>query len=313
MRERVVVQSACLLLLSVAFAAAEMHQSVAIAVVPFRGTDVDTSLLRAAEERAKEIIAHEGPFDLVPALDIEERLSGLRASSLERDQFQLLMKELGASMIVESSMAKRDGDRIDIQIRISARSSTWRPPTVLSATASNPNYAIPQTERLVRQFINRYFDESSMERFFQSALVPGLGQYREGYRSKAWLFFFGTTGLFLGSVLLPDGDPYVGSGTVEARPSAGGSPRWFIGDTPVSPEEAQIEIERRAEAEDSRDRAHRNKLLVIGAGIAVYAANLYDILKITRRYDRVPGGHLSFEITPLRPKRLVSIECSFNL
>lgn len=284
-----------------------------IAVLPFSSLDIDTRLSLRAEEQAKKIIANEETFELVPTIGIEEKLGVARADFLDNKELRLLMKELGAVIIVEGSLTKEEGDHINIRLRITPRSSAWRPPTVLSATAAAPEYVGPRTETLVRKFLHSYFDEQSMERFFQSALIPGLGQYREGYTSRAGLFFFGTVGLVLGSLLLPDGNPYVGNGTVEMKQFPGDFPRWYIDDTPVSPEDAEAEMQRRAEAEDSRTSAQRKKTFLFGAGVALYAFNLYDILKITRRYDRVQDRRFTFRLNPLDPQRAITLNYCFDL
>ena len=283
-----------------------------IAVLSFHCSGVDTNLMLRAEERTKEIIGEEGSLELISEIDINGEFLDDQTGFLRSQELRKLMKELAASMIVEGYLEGTNAQRTNIQLRICARSSSWRPPTVLSATEVAPEYAVPRTESLVREFLRTYSSEQSMERFFQSALVPGLGQYREGYRSKAGFFFFGTTGFLLGSLLLSDGDPYVGQGSVEMRQYPGDLTRWYIGNTPVSQEEAEAEIKRRAEATSSRETAQRRKRFFVGAGLAIYAINLYDILKITKRYDTARGDHFTFRLNPLSPKKLVRLDCTFN-
>ena len=313
MIQRIIITVILITIIVAVFHPSEASQSARIAILPFNGSDVDTGLSHAAEERAKKIILEEGSFEIVHMSDAASLLKTKRAPFLKREDLQELMKKYGAEMTVEGFLARIEEDEIDIQIQITARSSTWRPPTVLSATASAPEYVIPKVERLVRQFFNRYYDEQSMERFFQSALVPGFGQLREGYTSRGAFFFFGTVGLIAGSFLLSDGDPYDGQGTIEFKQGGDGSIRWFIGDTPVLPEVAEEELQRRADAEDSREKAERRKLFFLGAGIALYAVNLYDILKITKRYDKVEHNRFSFQLNPLSPERVIRIKCHFDI
>lgn len=288
-------------------------ESERIVVLPFRCSGIDESLTLRAEERTREIISEDESFQIIKINGSGEEFSESQSCFLESSELRTIMKNLGASIIVEGSLEQTENDKTNIEIRISARSSTWRPPTVLSATASAPEYTVPRTEALVRQFIDSYSEEQSMERFFQSALIPGLGQYREGHKSKAGFFFFGTTGCLFGSLLLPGGDSYTGHGTVEMRQYPGNVTRWYIGDTVVTPEEAAAEMKRRADAENSREKAQRRKRFLIGAGLALYAVNLYDILKITKRYDTTRGDYFSFKLNPFSPKKMVCLDCNFNL
>ena len=302
-----------LLLVSVISKSVNASPSVRIAVLSFKSLDIDTSLSQAAEETAKRIMLNEGSFEFVHMPDGAIPFHPQKYNFLEREVLQDLMKKYGAEMTVEGLLRKSEEDQVEIQIQITARSSTWRPPTVLSAKASVPEYVNPRVERLIRQFLNRYYDEQSMERFFQSALVPGFGQFREGYTRRAGFFFFGTVGLVAGSFLLSDGDSYSGQGTVEFKKGADGSIRWLIGDTPVSPEEAEAELQRRTDAEDSREKAERRRLFLLGAGIALYAVNLYDILKITKRYDRVESSRFSLHLNPFYPEKAIRLNCSFDM
>lgn len=307
-----VVVSMTLLLLCLTSTEAISSQCARVAVLHFHCSGVDTNIMLRAEERMNEVIGEEESFELIPRIDVDEERLDERTGFLRDQELRKLMKELGASVVIEGSLERTETDRTNIEIRICSRSSSWRPPTVLSATEVAPEYAVPRTESLVRKFLQSYSSEQSMERFFQSALVPGLGQFREGYKTKAGFFFFGTTGLLVGSLLLPDGDPYEGDGAVEMRQFPGNITRWYIGDTPVTQEEAEIEIERRADAKSSRETAQRRKRYFVGAGLVLYAINLYDILKITRRYDTPRGNSFSFRLNPLSPKKFVCFDCSFN-
>jgi TolB-like protein len=284
-----------------------------IAVLPFHGNGVDANLSFWAEERTKEIIEDDNAFELIPASEIKTQLGDNQDRFLGSRELRSLMNEVQASLIIEGSLERTAAQQTNIQIRISARSSSWRPPTTLSATGVSPEYALPRTEALVREFLRGYSGEQSMERFFQSALIPGLGQYKEGCKTKAGIFLLGTSGFLLGSSLLPDGDPYTGNGKVETRQFPGDPIRWYIGDRAVSQEEAMAEMKHRAEAAESRDDAQFTKRLFIGAGIALYAINLYDILKIIRRYDTDIGGNLSLKLNPLSSPKIISIACHFNL
>ena len=288
-------------------------QSARIAILPFTSLDIDTSLSSKAEKNVKNILVNEGSFQLVSVSHFEETQKAGQNEFFKNGTLQELMKKQEVDMMFEGVLKKAESGGVHIHIRITTKSSNWRPPTLLSTTASTPEYVIPRTESLIRQFLNRYYDEQSMERFFQSALVPGFGQFREGYVSRGGFFFFGTVGLIAGSFLLDDGDPYSGQGAVEFKQGIDGSIRWFIGDTPVSPEEAEAELQRRADAEDSREKARHRKLFLVGAGIALYAVNLYDILKITKRYDRVERRRLSLQLNPLSPISAITLTYNFNL
>jgi len=282
-------------------------------VLPFLCTGIDEDLTMDAMVRTMEVIAEDESFELIRLNGMEAELVGNQSSYLESSTIRTIMKEAGVTMVVEGALARSESDITNIELRISARTSTWRPPTVLTTTASGPDYAVARTEALVRKFMSSYFEEQSMERFFQSALLPGLGQFREGYQTKAGLFFFGTTGCFLGSFLLSNGDPYVGEGTVEMKTFPGNVTRWYIDGTIVSPEEAAVELQRRTEAENSRVKARKKKRFLIGAGLALYAVNLYDILKITRRYDSDRGDYFSFKVNPFSLKKMVCLDCGFNV
>jgi len=266
-----------------------------------------------AERRAMEVIEEEDDFKVIRLNGMETELIGDGSSYLESNTIRTIMKEAGATMVVEGALARSESDITNIELRISARTSTWRPPTILTTTASGPDFAVSRTEALVRRFMNSYSDEQSMERFFQSALLPGLGQYQEGRKTRAGLFFLGTTGCLFGSLLLSDGDQYVGDGIVEMKNFPGNVTRWYIDGTIVSPEEAAEELQRRTEAENSRDKAQKKKRYLIGAGLALYAVNLYDILKITKRYDSTEGDYFSFKVNPFSPKKIVCVNCGFNV
>ncbi|UCE19025.1 MAG: hypothetical protein JSV84_01370 [Gemmatimonadota bacterium] len=288
-------------------------QTVRIVVLPFVSAEVDPSLSSLAVERVKSVIVDEGPFQLVSFSNFDEIQTSAPNDFSQNGSLQQLMKKYDVDMAVEGLLERGESDGIRIQIRITTRSSSWRPPTTLSATASTPEYVIPRIENLIRQFLSRYYDEQSMERFFQSVLVPGFGQFREGYKSRAGFFFFGTIGLIAGSFLLSDGNPYDGQGSVEFKKGLNGSIHWYIGDTPVSAEDAEAELQRRADAEDSREKAERRKLFFMGAGIALYAINLYDILKITKRYDKLEGLSLSLHLNPFSPEKVMTINCYFDI
>jgi len=187
-----------LICLAIGSAAADQTR---IAVLPFLANGLDPDISRQAGEKAREIITDEGSFALIPADEIDRCLGDGRTSFLKTDETRQIMRTLGVSLMIEGSIDEVQKDRTDIQLRISTRSSTWRPPTFLSAMDVASQHAVSRTESLVRQFLNAYAGEQSMERFFQSALIPGLGQYREGQKTKARVFFLGTVGCVASSFL----------------------------------------------------------------------------------------------------------------
>lgn len=296
--------------LAVGSAAADVTR---IAVLPFLGNNLDGDIARQAGEKAREIISEDRSFALIPADEIDRWLAGGHTGFLQSDEIRKIMKELGASIMMEGSIGKAQTDRTDIQIRISTRSSTWRPPTSITAMDVASAHAVSRTESLVRQFLNDYAGEQSMERFFQSALIPGLGQYREGQNTKASIFFLGTVGCVATSFLLPDGDSYRGTGKVELKGFLSDPVRWYIGDKAVSYEEAQVELDKRAQAEDSRDEARFAKFIFRSAGLAMYVYNLYDIMKTARKYDPAKGSRFNWHLSPMSPERLVSVDWHLNL